>query len=249
MARPPSAVLAWATTLLVIVALKCSGVQCDAAVPHHPVEATWVHRACLRPSVPRSGTVSFGDVPVSFCLMDLGTDSAYEVRISYPATTPAAFEVRVFAGAGNRQVSGQPMRGSARALLNVEKHTFRTDAMGKPVGLPLVDVPHNPAVRDAVAFVSVWARPEAVYPEGWDARSTVTFGILVDPLVASAVPSTAVPMILVVLLALVTAVSAAMAMLLCPMSPLFDPAVRHHIRVALQRCCPHRLLKTTSHSA
>lgn len=125
--------------------------------------------ACLRPSV----TLQNQRMPLgtkhalSFC--DLEPNTEYEVRVSYPASMPTVFTMRLTPASGKPAVPS----GSLRRLLNTEKLVVRSTSQGvvlTPDGEP--------------AQLSLWAKVEGVASPLAPERKEAVFNIVLDPISA-----------------------------------------------------------------
>ncbi|CAD7705177.1 unnamed protein product [Ostreobium quekettii] len=108
--------------------------------PNEPVLTRWAYR--------------------SYKMTGLKPGSTYELRVSYPATIPAAISFKIIPNAGGAEGA---LQRSSRRLLNVEKLPFHVELdatiEGIPAGHALVSVSASPA----------GVRPSAINrpPEEW----------------------------------------------------------------------------------
>lgn len=161
---------------------------------------------------------------IGLCVTGLQPNAGYEVRLSYPASHPAAFALKLenpplsaLAGGGGGGAAGgigMARTPAMRRLLNTEKLLFHTDASGWPLPIASVDVGGTgsdvaPGSDGGGPILRVTARHEGVShvygsedrrPLGHGGSAppvpTVPFNIVVDPLVGGVLPWTAMRMVM-----------------------------------------------------
>ncbi len=151
----------------------------------------------LHPSV----TSSYEAAPHTTLLIPLAglaRSTSYEVRLSYPAWAPAVVEVGI-AGAPRAAMGAA---AGERRLLNTAKAVLRLDDAGDVEGFErgvrgeFEAAVAAAAVGDTVASSTYWlavrVEREGVASSRAAAAAPVPFNVILDPLVAGAVPSTVV---------------------------------------------------------
>eukprot|EP00803_Ostreobium_quekettii_P009542 evm.model.scf_847EXC.10 EVM.evm.TU.scf_847EXC.10 scf_847EXC:54126-55400(-) len=115
----------------------------------------------LRENIPRKRErLRMGTDVKIYKMTGLKPGSTYELRVSYPATIPAAISFKIIPNAGGAEGA---LQRSSRRLLNVEKLPFHVELdatiEGIPAGHALVSVSASPA----------GVRPSAINrpPEEW----------------------------------------------------------------------------------
>ncbi|PNW76102.1 hypothetical protein CHLRE_12g547734v5 [Chlamydomonas reinhardtii] len=132
---------------------------------------------------------SLDGTPLLFSFAGLKPLTSYEVRVSYPATTPAIIHLRLAAG--------ELHRGQSRRLLDTEKLIFSTDASGNAQGIP-------------DALVELRATGRFVHRDGPGAGpKRLVFNIVCQELLLGAVPTDTLPAIFACVLLVVAGWSCA----------------------------------------
>ena len=139
-------------------------------------------------------TLAIGGAPRLYRLTGLHPESAYEVRVSYPATNPADVRVRIVDPGVQNSKSGS-RGGGLRQLLNVEKMVASARELAEVVH-PKPGGGHPPGV-----IVAVWAEPSAWHRDGpAGAPRELVFNVVLEPMsLAGLVPFQALPVGLIAL--------------------------------------------------
>lgn len=219
-----------------------------------PALATRPLEACLAPGDDRRGLHIAFEVGASFCLRGLAPSSAYEVRVSWPASQPSELTLALHAGPPPRgylpgRVSGLPQETAEAGaggggddddddvaagelvVTGSERVAFRTDGEGR-VLLPArggggSGAPGWVGVPANRTHLRVGVRSPTVRHPSAPPRGGTTVDVRLDPLLLGGLlPARAAPAVVAVAVSLVAtvAVSAVLLRWLSPPPPLASAA-------------------------